>query len=54
MSTSLLTTVYYSMIDPYLSYEIMLWSPSACKPHLHKIEVLQQKIHSKSTQDQVE
>jgi hypothetical protein len=42
LTTSLLTTVYYSMIHPYLSYGLMLWG-SACKQHLHKIEVSQKK-----------
>ena len=42
LSTSLLTTIYYSMIHPYLSYGIMLWG-STCKRHLHKIEILQKK-----------
>jgi len=43
LSTSSLTTIYYSMIHPYLPYGIMFWD-SACKQHLHKIEVLQKSF----------
>ena len=41
-TTSILTTIYYSMIHPYISYGLMLWG-SAYKSYLHMIEILQKK-----------
>ena len=38
-TTSVLTTIYYSMIHPYVSYGLMLWG-SAYKSNLHVIEIL--------------
>ena len=42
LTTSVLTTIYYSMIHPYISYGLMLWG-SAYKSNLHVIEILQKK-----------
>ena len=42
-TTSVLTTIYYSMIHPYISYGLMLWG-SAYKSNLHMIEILQIKV----------
>ena len=42
LTTSILTTIYYSMIHPYISYGLMLWG-SAYKSYLHMIEILQKK-----------
>ena len=42
LTTSILTTIYYSMIHPYILYGLMLWG-SAYKSYLHTIEILQKK-----------
>ena len=42
LTTSVLTTIYYSMIHPYISYSLMLWV-SAYTSNLHVIEILQKK-----------
>ena len=42
LTTSILTTIYNSMIHPYISYGLMLWG-SAYKSYLHTIEILQKK-----------
>ena len=42
LTTSILTTIYYSMIHPYISYGLMRWG-SAYKSYLHTIEILQKK-----------
>ena len=41
--TSLLVTLYYSLVYPYLIYGITLWG-SAAKNHLSKIIIMQKKI----------
>ena len=42
LTTSILTTIYYSMIHPYISYGLMLWR-YAYKSYLHMIEILQKQ-----------
>ena len=42
LSISLLTTIYYSMIHPYISYGILLWG-SAYMKHIKGMEILQKR-----------
>ena len=39
---NMLTTLYYSLIYPYLTYGIILWG-AACQPHLSKLTIMQKK-----------
>ena len=38
----MLTTLYYSLIYPYLTYGIILWG-AACQSHLAKLTIMQKK-----------
>ena len=43
--TSLMKILYYSMVYPYLTYGIALWS-STFQCHIHKLKVLQKKPYA--------
>ena len=46
-----LSTVYYSLVFPYLTYGILLWG-ATCHVHLSKLSLMQKKV-SESLQDHI-